>query len=78
MEAPSVLPDKTSDPYIYLKLKNIAVLNTPGVQATLPTTNVWWARQRSDNPDGTDPVRSIRWMRPNGNIWAIGTGRTTS
>lgn len=26
---PSILPDKTSDPYIYLKLKNIAVLNTP-------------------------------------------------
>lgn len=26
---PSILPNKTSDPYIYLKLKNIAVLNTP-------------------------------------------------
>ena len=76
---PSVLPDKTSDPYIYLKLKNIAVLNTPWSSATLPTTNVWSGRV-SVRTIRTGLIRSgsIRWMRPNGNIWAIGTGRTTS
>ena len=55
---PSVLPDKTSDPYIYLKLKNIAVLNTPWSSGHVANDErLEWARQRSDNPDGTDPVR---------------------
>ena len=50
---PSSLTEKTSDPYIYLKLKNIAVLNTPWSSG-----HVTWderldcACQRSDNPDG--------------------------
>ena len=54
---PTILPQKTSDPYIYLKLKNIAVLNTPwsgGHVASDETLE--WARQKSDNPD-IDPVR---------------------
>lgn len=55
---PSILPDKTSDPYIYLKLKNIAVLNTPWSSGHVASDErLEWARQRSDNPDGTGPVR---------------------
>ncbi|WP_290091561.1 SusC/RagA family TonB-linked outer membrane protein, partial [Parabacteroides goldsteinii] len=55
---PSILPNKTSDPYIYLKLKNIAVLNTPWSSGHVASDErLEWARQRSDNPDGTDPVR---------------------
>ncbi|MDR2915014.1 MAG: TonB-dependent receptor [Tannerella sp.] len=55
---PSVLPSKTSDPYIYLKLKNIAVLNTPWSSGHVANDErLEWARQRSDNPDGTSPVR---------------------
>lgn len=55
---PSVLPDKTSDPYIYLKLKNIAVLNTPWSSGHVASDErLEWARQRSDNPDGTSAVR---------------------
>lgn len=55
---PSVLPNKTSDPYIYLKLKNIAVLNTPWSSGHVASDErLEWARQRSDNPGATDPVR---------------------
>ncbi|MDR2388842.1 MAG: SusC/RagA family TonB-linked outer membrane protein, partial [Tannerellaceae bacterium] len=55
---PSVLPSKTSDPYIYLKLKNIAVLNTPWSSGHVTSDErLEWARERSDNPDTTSPVR---------------------
>lgn len=55
---PSILPDKTSDPYIYLKLKNIAVLNTPWSSGHVASDErLEWARQRSDNPNGTAAVR---------------------
>ena len=55
---PSSLTEKTSDPYIYLKLKNIAVLNTPWSSGHVTSDErLEWARQRSDNPDGTPSVR---------------------
>ena len=55
---PSMLTEKTSDPYIYLKLKNIAVLNTPWSSGHVTSDErLEWARQRSDNPDGTPAVR---------------------
>lgn len=55
---PSSLTDKTSDPYIYLKLKNIAVLNTPWSSGHVANDErLEWARQRSDNPNGTEAVR---------------------
>jgi TonB-linked SusC/RagA family outer membrane protein len=55
---PSSLTDKTSDPYIYLKLKNIAVLNTPWSSGHVTDDeHLEWARQRSDNPDGTEAIR---------------------
>lgn len=55
---PSSLTDKTSDPYIYLKLKNIAVLNTPWSSGHVTSDErLEWAHQRSDNPDGTGAVR---------------------
>ena len=55
---PSMLTEKTSDPYIYLKLKNIAVLNTPWSSGHVTSDErLEWARQRSDNPAGTPAVR---------------------
>lgn len=55
---PSSLTDKTSDPYIYLKLKNIAVLNTPWSSGHVTSDErLEWARQRSDNPYGTNAIR---------------------
>lgn len=58
LRRPSVLPSKTSDPYIYLKLKNIAVLNTPWSSGHVASDErLEWARQRSDNPGATEAVR---------------------
>lgn len=55
---PSQLTEKTSDPYIYLKLKNIAVLNTPWSSGHVASDErLEWARQRSDNPNGTEAIR---------------------
>ncbi len=54
---PSILPEKSSDPYIYLKTKNIAVLNTPWSGGHVASDErLEWARQKSDNPS-LDPVR---------------------
>ena len=54
---PSNLPEKSSDPYIYLKLKNISVLNTPWSSGHVTgDERLEWARQRSDDPTGTTPV----------------------
>ena len=55
---PTSLTEKTADPYIYLKLKNIAVLNTPWSSGHVASDErLEWARQRSDNPLGTQSVR---------------------
>lgn len=55
---PSQLTNKTTDPFIYLKLKNVAVLNTPWSSGHVADDeHLIWARQRSDDPDGTEPVR---------------------
>jgi TonB-linked SusC/RagA family outer membrane protein len=66
---PSSLTDKTSDPYIYLKLKNIAVLNTPWSSGTSRMMNA------SNGHGSVRTIRmeqklfaSIRWIKPNGNI----------
>ncbi len=64
---PSQLTDKTSDPYIYLKLKNIAVLNTPWSSGHVTSDErLEWARQRSDDPKNTsairlDPLDNTQW-----------------
>lgn len=64
---PSQLTNKTSDPYIYLKLKNIAVLNTPWSSGHVTNDErLEWARQRSDDPNGTsairlDPLDETQW-----------------
>lgn len=55
---PSILPEKFADPYIYLKTKNIAVLNTPWSGGHVASDErLEWARQVSDNPDGTPHIR---------------------
>lgn len=55
---PTSLTDKTSDPYIFLKLRNIGSLNTPWSSGHVADDErLQWARERSDNPDGTESVR---------------------
>jgi len=54
---PTILPDKTSDPYIYLRLQDLSTDNTPW-NSFNPTDETYaWAKERSDNPNGTDGVR---------------------
>lgn len=60
---PTVLPNKTSDPYIYLRLQDLSTDNTPW-NSFNPTDETYaWAKERSENPEGTDGVR----LNPNDN-----------
>lgn len=54
---PTVLPDKISDPYIYMRLQETASKNTPWHNQYFTTEQFQWARERSDNPYGTVGVR---------------------
>jgi TonB-linked SusC/RagA family outer membrane protein len=63
---PSQLTNKTSDPFIYLKLKNIAVLNTPwSAGFVTDDEHLEWARQKSDDPT----TESIRLNPQNPSQW---------
>ncbi|MDO5016845.1 MAG: TonB-dependent receptor [Porphyromonas sp.] len=72
---PSILPAKSGDPYIYLKTKNIAVLNTPWSGGHVASDErLEWARQKSDNPEGTPSVRlnpldETQWEYMGGQDW---------
>lgn len=54
---PTVLPNKITDPYIYLRLKETSTDNTPWDNQNFSEQTYQWARERSDNPDGTVGVR---------------------
>lgn len=54
---PTLLPEKTSDPYIYLRLQDLATDNTPWNNFNPSDETYAWAKERSDNPGGTDGVR---------------------
>ncbi len=54
---PTVLPEKISDPYIYMRLQEKASKNTPWHNQYFTTEQFQWARERSDNPNGTVGAR---------------------
>lgn len=54
---PTVLPDKVTDPYIYLRVRETSTDNTPWDNQNYSDDTYAWARERSDNPAGTDGVR---------------------
>ncbi|MEX0362447.1 MAG: SusC/RagA family TonB-linked outer membrane protein, partial [Allomuricauda sp.] len=54
---PTVVPNKTSDPYIYLALQKLAEDNTPWTGVGTSAERLIWARERSDDPHGTIGVR---------------------
>ncbi|MFT6203586.1 MAG: TonB-linked SusC/RagA family outer membrane protein [Spirosomataceae bacterium] len=54
---PTVVPNKTTDPYIYLALQKLAEDNTPWTGVGTNGERLQWARERSDNPAGTVGVR---------------------
>ncbi len=56
-DTPTVLPNKTSDPYIYMRLQDISSSNTPWDYINYSDDMYEWARQRSDDPDSAPAVR---------------------
>ena len=57
MGTPTVVPEKTTDPYIYLALQRLSEDNTPWSGVGTTAERLAWARERSDNPGGTVGVR---------------------
>lgn len=54
---PTVLPDKISDPYIYMRLQKTFSGNTPWDNQFFTDEQWQWARERSDDPSGSPGVR---------------------
>jgi TonB-linked SusC/RagA family outer membrane protein len=54
---PTVLPDKITDPYIYMRLNENSVNNTPWDNIDHTDDMYAWARDRSNDPSSSDPVR---------------------
>ncbi|MCR9264583.1 MAG: TonB-dependent receptor [Flavobacteriaceae bacterium] len=55
--SPTVVPEKTTDPYIYLALQRLSEDNTPWTGVGTSAERLAWARERSDNPLSTVGVR---------------------
>jgi TonB-linked SusC/RagA family outer membrane protein len=63
---PTVLPDPITDPYVYMRLSDVATANTPWNYITYTDDQYRWARERSDDPsvesvrpDPADPGRYV-------------------
>lgn len=54
---PSILPEKITDPYVYMRLQETSTDNTPWDYFNYTDEMYQWARERSDNPDNTPGVR---------------------
>ena len=54
---PSILPDKVTDPYIYLRLQELSTDNTPWDNMNYSDETYAWAKERSDNPSASSGVR---------------------
>ena len=54
---PTVLPNKLTDPYIYMRTLETSTDNTPWDYVNYTPEQYAWAKDRSDNPASTDPVR---------------------
>lgn len=59
-DKPTVLPQKITDPYIYLRWQELSTNNTPWDNMNFSDETYQWARERSDDP-------SIPGVRPNPN-----------
>jgi len=54
---PTILPNKVTDPYIYMRTLETSTDNTPWDYVNYTPEQYAWAKQRSDNPSSSDPVR---------------------
>lgn len=57
LNKPTVLPDRVTDPYIYMRIQEISTDNTPWDYVNYDDEMYEWAKQRSDNPGATPGVR---------------------
>ncbi|MDH5398766.1 MAG: TonB-dependent receptor, partial [Cyclobacteriaceae bacterium] len=57
-DKPTVLPNKITDPYIYLRVRETSTDNTPWDNQNYSDQTYQYARDRSDNPSGTPGVRT--------------------
>lgn len=60
MGKPTVIPNKITDPYIYLRVRETSTDNTPWDNQNYSDETYAWAKQRSDNPSGTVGVRDSK------------------
>jgi TonB-linked SusC/RagA family outer membrane protein len=57
LSRPTIISDRVTDPYIYLRIKETSSDNTPWDNQNYSDETYQWARERSDNPAGTPGVR---------------------
>lgn len=57
LSRPTILSNRTTDPYIYLRNQENASDNTPWDNQNVSDERYQWARERSDNPEATPGVR---------------------
>lgn len=65
MSTPTILTDRITDPYIFLRQKEDASNNTPWDNQNFSDETYQWARERSDNPASTAGVRE----NANSGLW---------
>ena len=56
-DRPTILPDKVTDPYTYMRWQDMSTSATPWNYINYSDDMYEWARQRSDNPANTPSVR---------------------
>eukprot|EP01132_Coremiostelium_polycephalum_P015751 gene15751-18989_t len=70
---PTVLPKPVTDPYIYARVLETSVDNTPWNNGTYSDEFLKWARERSDNPSlpdtRLDPKNPSKWAYMGSNDW---------
>ena len=54
---PTMMPNKVTDPYIFMRTLEISTDNTPWDYVNYTADQYAWARDRSDNPSSSGPVR---------------------
>lgn len=61
---PTVLSERTTDPYIFLRVKETSTDNTPWDNQNFSDETYEWARQRSDDPESAPAVRQVNGTGP--------------
>lgn len=62
---PTVLPDPITDPYVYMRLSDVATANTPWNFITWTDDQYQWGRERSDDPS----IPSVRLQAANPGLY---------